>query len=730
MGSIRSNAANPEDEKKEKAEAKKTEEIQTLVNYLVQKTQDLPPSTRPVDELGYYQREKDRKRIIIRENLIDTQRELAQLEKDSKTLNQRMLLQVKESYRKLHEIQAQYVDDLLRGKIQDIKDKDLELKKFKDDQAGGIKVCNEKLDQLLKDNETSTESKEIAASIAKQKKQLEDLPNQIEKTRDELIKGLKNQKQNYKYDCYDKAVNGNRENLENRMFSVYLQRDPKLETEQKTKLDEFEDAIDFVGSSKAAKDEKGRSIPNDKIRKGYKEAQKIVLDEIKRAENDPPHESWFIPFGKESEEVPYLIHRFKKNDQWYIEPEMLRGEKITANKKLTSRTLTDRIKDFFSSTEVSYAYTNYKAMVEKIFDFQKFAHCETDIITLSYPGKVYAQKNLRDRIDQILAVIDLIIKKGEDDPPTKRFELDENGKDVLFRCTDKKRREALETKLRTVNELAKGDLEKIKKDKPEGIDIDTTKLQDDIKATADSSVQIIEDVTERGLYKNITGNDKKQKNTSAKDLNTVLGSVASGVPNKVEEEKEIIEQALDSLDSIQDTLDKHVKEVDRIRENDPDHPDLDKLVTSLKALDDRQKEIVGMLDVRCQDWLRMGDEAKKAEQALERLRGEQAKFRDMKLNLVDAERDASDEEVKRLSESLAAQGITIQNTEKEIGGLDKTRIGMFQDGLGKHINDFRDRLEQNRMTSNNLSTRVNDISNNIASAKTAKDAAYRSFSSP
>lgn len=676
--------------KKARAEANQTEEMKSLVTYLLAHSKKMPPSNKPVRQFGYLKRDPadPGTGLLLREDVIKAQQELKDL-KDDKGLN--------ELYRDLHEIQGEYVDAVLRGESPD-------LKAFKDKQEAKITKCNAILEQLLeKDVATGVPKADpkIVDSITKQKKLLEELPSKIEATRSHLIDQLKREKQRYLGERGDKEINA-KENMEDYMFSVYMKgkgkhasdRDKEIKDTLRKYGDVGDDAL--AGGKSVLTDDKGNKIAA-KSSLGYRDAKKIITDEMERAEREPPHESFFIPFGKESDEVNYLIRRYKENGQWYLEAHMLDENRITEPKE-------------------------FKDMVEELFRFQKFAGCETDVVKLSFGAAVYSKKYVNERADYILELIALLKEKGRQNPPTKKLELDEHAKNALLKCGKEKRRK-VEDALRELEKQAATDQESMK-DKVQSQIKDTTKIKTAITAEikkdiAASTQAIVDSKDDNLLYNQLKSKGGFENLARLKEVLTdakIAPKDSKFPPAEIAKaESEAIQALSKALDNAQKTLKEHIEKVKKVFDHNSNDPSLGELLKQLEVLDQNQRAIAARLEARCDGLMKTKDCVDAVEE------GNLIKLEDLHKKWDEAiARDAPADEMEALHTQITA-------LENATGGLTKDEIAAFKDNLGDLIKKDLDKVRKDQPIAINLSAAVNELGKKIDHAKAEKESALPSF---
>jgi hypothetical protein len=669
--------------KKAQAEASQTEEMKSFVTYLLAHSKKLPPSKKPVEQFGYLERDPadPGTGLLLREDVIKAQQELKDFPGDDKGLN--------DLYRDLHEIQGEYVDAVLRGESPD-------LKAFKDKQEAKITQCNEILEELLKKDAKGEPKADpaIIPRITKQKELLAKLPSQIEPTRSHLIDQLKREKQRYLGERSDKEINA-KENMEDYMFSVYMKgkgkhasdRDKAIKDDLRKYGDVGDDAL--AGGKTVLTDDKGNKTFANKISLGYTEAKKIITEEMERAEREPPHESFFIPFGKESDDVNYLIRRYKEKGQWYLEAHMLDENRITEPKE-------------------------FKDMVEELFRFQKFAGCETDVVKLSFGAAVYSKKYVNERADYILEMIALLKEKGSQNPPTKKLELDDHAKNALFKC-GKEKRKKVEDALRELEKQSKQDYETLQKEaKPEVVDI--RKLNDDMAASVNKSVTVISDASKPELLylKCLSADDY-----SARHLKGILDDKKSTREEIIQGEKKAIEALSGALADVQSTLGTAIQEINKVFNNNKNDPALDTLLRNLNELMFTEQRISSQLERRSKSLTLLSANVDKAEDALKTIEDKESRLEKMKADSKVTDSDRRAQEVLIMHEK--------EKLKDEIGGLDRADIDAFKDNLAGPVKKISDEVASKKQKGINLAAGFKEIGDKIAHAKGEKESALSRY---
>jgi hypothetical protein len=534
------------------------------------------------------------------------------------------------TYEDLHQAQGKYINGLLHGEKPD-------LAAFKIDQEKKIKACEEKLDDLKKAIEAKKTSemkvmppvpdsiKELdkaLASINEQKKLLHALPGTIEADRDHLIQKLEIQKRRNQENKADQEINNKGAFDRSKIFSVYFKRDNKKELKLEADMKSGAAAPEIMSASAG-----GGAKANKPEMPGYGDAVRTVRAEIARMEaaNPPDDQGWFCPFGEEDNNIKYLIHRYKdKNGQWYLEPEMLRDNKINTT-------------------------ADFREMMKSIFEFQKFSGCVTDSITLSYDKPVFGEAYVNQRVDQILDLVRQLIEEGNkelnknpDDPSrdlskVKALHLDENSRKALFAHQPgifekmkggKSKREEIVDGLKQLENMA------VERDRKINLTAQKeTKLNKEVKKQVDDIANVIDDkvflksdlYAKREVVARAAGAGAVVAPPLSYSLEALKGvlddkiaAAAAATPLTLDEKKQVITDAYEaekkeiealshSLVKVQDEL---TKTLDNINKNDldPGHKNYEAIGKNLKDLEGQERKLHEMLEVRCEQWLMKGDD--------------------------------------------------------------------------------------------------------------------------
>jgi hypothetical protein len=543
----------------------------------------------PIGQFGYLERKPDDPGtglFTMRENVIKAQQELSKIEAKGSAV----LPNVELAYQELHKIQAEYWDNILRGKPQDAKN-------FQEEQNKKIENCKTALAELGREKPGDAK---IKASIEVQLKSLDELPKNIDTDRHNLVEKLTRAKERNFATKAEKKLE-RKDNIEEKLFSVYRDRSSD-EKDIKAKLTEYSgDALLARSLSPDAEE--------DKVSVGYKEAKQKIVDEMARAEAaGMPYESLFCPFGKKKTDLEYLIRRFRKKEggEWYLEPRMLKDNKITTPEQFIE-------------------------MVKAICEFQKFSGADTEVVNLSFSKKAWGDTYVNQRVDQILAAIKYL--KDEVIPP-KELELDGLAEEALHNCKDRKKAERVWNELAALREAATqaraeyaAEAKKEVLDKKDEIQPKLKEAVDKVEEKLDSK----KDAKDNYIFSIKNESDLQNKIDAEKKASPpVAGAVVLGgtqyltkaliaVANDIIDSKEpgspvekfeaVLKNEVDkikelhaSLASTQQTLNEQLEKIGVVFANDPHDPQLVELKDHLNKLEQAERFLYKELKDRCADW--------------------------------------------------------------------------------------------------------------------------------
>ncbi|MBV8802693.1 MAG: hypothetical protein JO131_07000 [Gammaproteobacteria bacterium] len=613
---VGANATNTDTEKNEK--------IIKLVNRLIDDTNLGYEFETPVNEYGYLQRPAPQgingANFAIREDVIAAQKSFFDTVKDATNGNNLTIYEnnykaqldaIENAYIELHKTQGNYIDGLLRGANPD-------MAKFKQDQKDAIDKCNTALATLKTGSAqpplSDAEKKALDKSIAAQQTLLNDLSNKVEKDRDHLLQKLENHRQRNMSERADQEIHQEAQNtgrhelyIKNLMFSLHNERDAKYQENEDLLVEEIRSKAtnNWKPGDPQAQVQAGGSRKDD-LYQGYMKAKKIITDEIKRAETTPPHESWFSPFGRNEKYVDFAIHRYKgKDNEWHIEPQMLRGQQINTK-------------------------TEFRRMMQTMFDFQRFAGCEKDSITLSYDSPVYGKGYANERVDQIIETINLLKQMAKKDiTKAKSLYLDDNARSALFAGTNPKKIQQIRDGLKELERLAEDrDKALAQQASKEIYDAQGAKitLSDEVKNFRETKVLTYADGSSPTDIKNSTSalhtqlidiESKKRPGALALGHSSpvqALIDIAGTLPptatdadkeNKVKSayraEFDEIDILKNELKTTQQIMEIQLDKLSKLKDySDPVYIEIEK---NLKELEQKQRELFTIVKGRCEKWL-------------------------------------------------------------------------------------------------------------------------------
>lgn len=564
-----------------------------------------PHYPKAINEFGYTA--DAMKDLKIRDEVINNQKDIASLETELKTPEfktvkdleklEEACAKANETYKNLHVMQGKAYDDWLRANP-------VELADFKKHQGEEIKKCTEALNTLKKAvSDAKMDSKleaKITANIKTQQDRLNALPAKVDDDIDKLIPKLKNQKIRNKEKTYDLQV-GTANNATDYIFVPYFNRKTiKQNIDAANAENKYGDVDAILGARAGEAEEKD-------IKKGYTKAKEILKAELERAEREPPHESWFVPFGLKDEDIVFSIHRYKdKNGQWYLEAEMQDKHEIR------------NAEDFGK-------------VVTSILAFQKFAGCEKDVIKLSYSNEVHGAGLAEKRVEEMLKLVEIL--KAE--KPPKELAIDRNAELAIMRCNDSKKRKKLLDGLEELRDLAKKGRDEINAKSKVTPLSEIKKGLDDAQVELGKSILVSEN---KGVVKNLTVKDDTDLGNALVDAKAKGGMAEASIPlealtkvaakaiedNKTEadpveketktnnaiieafaKEKKQLEALYTQLDKARAEIDKRLGEIQVAVANDANHPDLEKLRDSLNKLEQSERLLFEELQDRCDQWKKL-----------------------------------------------------------------------------------------------------------------------------